>query len=489
MWGKLDDQFRCIMGAFLSLAGIKNRTIERDEVSHKENCKRQRMSSTFDEDNFRLIPSLPDEIAVQILARLPRVSHYNVKLVSRKWRATIMSSDLFKLRKELKTTEEWLYVLTKVEDDKFLWQALDPLSRKWLKLPPMPNVMYEEESPKATSGMWMRNMMGPSTKIADVIRGWLGRKDASNQMPFIGCAIGAVEGCLYVLGGFSRASTMRCVWRYDPVLNEWIEMTSMSTARAYCKTGILNNKLYVVGGVSRGRGGLAPLQSAEAFDPCTGTWSEVPSMPFSKAQVLPTAFLADMLKPIATGMTSYRGKLCVPQSLYSWPFFVDVGGEIYDPETDSWVEMPNGMGDGWPAKQAGTKLSVVVDGELYAFDPSSSLDSGKIKVYDHTEDAWKVVIGKVPICDFTDSESPYLLAGFHGKLHVITRDANHNIAVLQADLRNNLTLCSSTSTSLPAGSSHEYSYLEAESDTVIWKVIATTDFGSAELVSCQVLDV
>ncbi|BBG95709.1 hypothetical protein Prudu_004329 [Prunus dulcis] len=104
-------------------------------------------------------------------------------------------------------------------------------------------------------------------------------------------------------------------------------------------------------------------------------------------------------------------------------------------------DMPIGMGEGWPARQAGTKLSVVVDGELYAFDPSSSLDSGKIKVYDQGEDAWKVVIGKVPIHDFAGSESPYLLAGFHGKLHVITKDVNHEITVLRADLCSNLGLC------------------------------------------------
>ncbi|KAF9623128.1 hypothetical protein IFM89_037644 [Coptis chinensis] len=92
----------------------------------------------------------------------------------------------------------------------------------------------------------------------------------------------------------------------------------------------------------------------------------IPSMPFSKAQLLPTTFLADMFKPIATGMTTYRGRLCVPQSLYSWPFFVDVGGEVYDPESNTWLEMPSGMGDGWPARQASTKLSVVVEEELYA---------------------------------------------------------------------------------------------------------------------------
>ncbi|XP_042495515.1 F-box/kelch-repeat protein At1g22040-like [Macadamia integrifolia] len=499
------------MGSFLSSAG--NRACEYSELLQNENCKRQRLLLGFSDENPRLIPSLPDEISMQILARVPRICYLSVKKVSRSWNFAITSPELFNLRKELGMTEEWLYILSKVDDDRLLWYALDPLSKKWQRLPPMPNVAYEEEPKKGLSALRMWNVIGSSIKIADIIRGWLGRKDGLDRMPFCGCAIGAVDGCLYVLGGFSRSSAMRCVWRFDPVLNMWSEVSSMSIARAYCKTGILNGKLYVVGGVSRGRGGaLTPLQSAEVFDPHTGVWSQVPSMPFSRAQVLPTAFLADMLKPIATGMTSYRGRLCVPQSLYSWPFFVDVGGEIYDPETNSWVEMPTGMGEGWPARQAGTKLSVVVDGELYALDPSSSLDSGKIKMYDHQEDAWKVVVGKVPIRDFTDSESPYLLAGFLGRLHVITKDSNHEIAVLQANVCNRLSSSPSTSSSsvrttgasFPAcGSSVpsdvlpvtavDFSYQHcdstAEEETEAWKVIATRNFGSAELVCCQVLDV
>ncbi|XP_077213496.1 galactose oxidase/kelch repeat superfamily protein [Tasmannia lanceolata] len=476
------------MGAFLSLAGTKARTNEYTEFSQIETCKRQRMSSSFSDGNPRLIPSLPDEISIQILARLPRICYLNVKLVSRNWKTAVTSPEVFQLRKEHGTTEEWLYMLMKIEEDKLIWHALDPLSKKWQRLPPMPNMVYEEESKRGLSRLRMWNMASSSNKIADFIRGLLGWKDALDQMPFCGCAVGTVGGCLYVLGGFSRASAMRCVWRYDPCVNAWSEVTSMTMGRAYCKTGLLNNKLYVVGGVSRGRGGLTPLQSAEVFDPQMETWTQVPSMPFSRAQVLPTAFLADMLKPIATGMTSYRGRLCVPQSLYSWPFFVDVGGEIYDPETNAWVEMPAGMGEGWPARQAGTKLSVVVDGELYALDPSSSLDSGKIKIYDHQEDSWKVVVGKVPIRDFTDSESPYLLAGFLGKLHVITKEANHEIAVLQAELQMPVGSFPSTS-SPPANPMCENNDPLPEGEVDVWKIIATKNFGSAELVSCQVLDI
>ncbi|KAI3836540.1 hypothetical protein MKX03_031406 [Papaver bracteatum] len=465
------------MGQFFSVSTTKVGSTEGNEVPGCEMCKRQRMSSFTDGENPRLIPTLPDEISIQILARLPRIYYLKGKAVSRSWRSAIMSSELYDLRKEFGKTEEWLYILTKVEDEKLSWHAFDPWSQAWQRLPPMPDIAYGEEDKRVFSG------------LADVLRSWLGRRCPLDRLPFCGCAIGAVDGCLYVLGGFSKASAVKCVWRFDPILNSWSEVESMSVGRAYCKTGILNNKLFVVGGVSRGRGGLTPLQSAEVLDPRTGIWSEVPSMPFSRAQMLPTAFLADMLKPIATGMTSYRGKLCVPQSLYSWPFFVDVGGEIYDPLTNSWSEMPSGMGEGWPARQAGTKLSVVVDGELYALDPSTSLDSGKIKIYDHQEDVWKVVIGKVPIQDFTDSESPYLLAGFLGKLHVITKDASHDIVIMQADPNHQLDSDSSQSSASSSTSSQDQPESSEEVEPDVWRIICSRNFGSAELVSCQVLDI
>ncbi|CAN6584319.1 unnamed protein product [Malus baccata var. baccata] len=184
------------MGALLRLAGPKSERNEYHEISQNDTCKRQRMSPCTFEESQRLIPNLPDELSIQIIARFPRICYFNIRLVSRKWKETVTSSELFKLRKEI--------------------------------------------------------------------------------------------------GGFYKATTVRCVWRFDPIQNAWSGVTIMSASRAYCKTGILNNKLYVVGGVTRERGGLIPLQSAEVFEPSTGTWSEVPGMPFSRARALPTALLTDM---------------------------------------------------------------------------------------------------------------------------------------------------------------------------------------------------
>ncbi|GAB2247549.1 hypothetical protein Droror1_Dr00007431 [Drosera rotundifolia] len=473
------------MGAIMSLNN--SRTSSDHYNGARIPCKRQRMGSSFGGDEDRLIPCLPNEISLQILARLPRVHYLELKLVSRGWKAAITSPELYNWRRELGTTEEWLFIMSRSEG-RLLWHALDPVSQKWQNLPLMPFDSMEAGFLKGSGILHIFDIWGPSSKIVDALRGWLGKGDAYDKMRFSGCSIGAVNGCLYVLGGLSRTSTLKAVWRYDPVLNAWSEVCPMAAARAYSKTGVLKNKLYVVGGVNKGRNGLTPLQSVEVFDPEAGRWSEVPSMPFSRLHILPNAFLTDLLLPIATGLAMYRGKLYVPQSLYHWPFFIDVGGEVYDPETNSWIEMPNGMGEGWPAKQAGTKVTAVVEDELYALDPSSTMDTVMLRVHDSKDDAWKVVPGEISIYD-AEAESPYLLSSLRGKLHVITKDSNHDITVLQADTHNNMVPLSSASLHLVNTSRQKHAVGAEEAVSSIWRVFARRKGKTAELVGCQILNI
>lgn len=120
-----------------------------------------------------------------------------------------MSPELFCLRKELGTAEEWLYILTKVNDDKLLLYALDPLSGRWQRLPPIPNV----KKGLTALSYWVCSMLGSSIKIADVIMNLIRRKNVFNRKPFCGCSIEAVGGCIYALGAFSKALAMKYVWR------------------------------------------------------------------------------------------------------------------------------------------------------------------------------------------------------------------------------------------------------------------------------------
>ena len=146
------------MGSFLSLPSSKAQARGHSELP-TEGCKRLRMSvSSYDDANPRLIPCLPDEISVQILARVPRIYYLKLKLVSQRWKAAVTSSEAYELSKELKMTEEWLYILTHAEEYKLSWYALDPLSGKWQRLPPMPDFVSNIE-PKRLSGLRMWNVM------------------------------------------------------------------------------------------------------------------------------------------------------------------------------------------------------------------------------------------------------------------------------------------------------------------------------------------
>lgn len=245
------------MGAFLSSAAGKDQQWGHGEAPGPDSSKKMRhLTRLCSHGHPRLIPGLPDEISLQILARMPRMGYLKAKMVSRSWKAAITGAELYRLRKELGVAEEWLYILMRTTDDqKLVWHAFDPVSNQWQRLPLMPVISHSR-----VSGLGLVDLVNAGISIFDIIRCWLGQKELLGSiLPFCGCAVGAADGCLYFLGGFSIASTMKCVWRYDPSLNSWQEVSPMSTGRAFCKTSLLNNKLYVVGGISKGD----PLKSAE----------------------------------------------------------------------------------------------------------------------------------------------------------------------------------------------------------------------------------
>ncbi|KAJ0710744.1 putative F-box domain, kelch-type beta propeller, F-box-like domain superfamily [Helianthus annuus] len=396
----------------------------------------RKTSSRVWDDDPRLIPGLPDETSLQILARIPRIRYLSLKAVSRSWKAAVTSPEIYNTRKQLGTTEEWVYiVMNKGLDGRFL-HALDPISKTWQRLPPViPN--------------------------------------RSCKIEHRTCAFAAVDGCLYMLGGVSGCSSLTSVWKYDPVSNSWIAANPMSVGRAYFETGVLNNKLFVVGGISFSRVGgdnlysETPLQSAEVFDPEIGLWSDIPSMPCSKAN--PTAFLEGSHDLVRIGLASYRGKLYVPQRFSSVG-----GGEVYDPETNLWMDMPTGMAEGWPPC-FGTNQSVIVDGDLYALYRGLSSEDAKVYLYNHHDASWKVVVGYVPLHD----KSRYMLMGLLGKLHVVTKDDNDNIIVMRADKRDDST----------ASLDERDSESVTTSESYIWNVIASRNFGFGILEGCQNLDI
>lgn len=250
---------------------------------------------------------------------------------------------------------------------------------------------------------------------------------------------------LYVVGGFFRGKAIPRVLLFSPQTHSWSQGVPLGTPRAYCKAGAAGGKLFVVGGVHRGGGGLQPLVSGEVFDPVRGEWAALPDMTFKTApvrhlripfvervgavverarmggkQALPAAFLAGVLLPTATGLAVLpNSRLAVTQSLYHWPFFIDIGGEIFDPEAQSWEGMPQGMSEGWPLKQGGSKLSAVVCGRVFSLQPDGDAAGARLLAYTAASDSWqRCALQPLPL-ELHNAELTFLLASLNNALTII----------------------------------------------------------------------
>jgi len=152
-----------------------------------------------------------------------------------------------------------------------------------------------------------------------------------------------VEGKIYVMGGASvhpgakleglgGSSAHRTVDTnevYDPATNTWASRSPMPTGRNHLGVGVVNNKIYVLGGRV---GSVFVLASGtdivEEYDPATDSWS------YAKAR-MPTP-----RSGVAAG--TLGGKIYVAGGEYLNSQVVGAFRDLeaYDPVTDTWSMLP-----------------------------------------------------------------------------------------------------------------------------------------------------
>lgn len=102
-------------------------------------------------------------------------------------------------------------------------------------------------------------------------------------------AIGVVNNKIYIIGGrigaaFStRASNTDIVEEYDPATDQWGALKApMPTPRSAVAWGTHKGKIYVAGGEERIKPWQRTFRAVEAYDPRSNTWSILPPMTFPR---------------------------------------------------------------------------------------------------------------------------------------------------------------------------------------------------------------
>ncbi|XP_077224346.1 F-box/kelch-repeat protein At5g39560-like [Tasmannia lanceolata] len=156
-----------------------------------------------------LLPNLPNEIAIQCIARVPRSFHPNLSLVCKSWRSLLGSPLFFSTRSHLKCTQPFLYFRIFFHDFTSKWYVLDQCDGNPRKISPLPLI----PSPTLNTSA---------------------------------CALGPR---LFVLGGSVNNIPSSNVWVFDARTNSWEAGPKMTVGRRGPTVAVVNGKIYVVGNV------------------------------------------------------------------------------------------------------------------------------------------------------------------------------------------------------------------------------------------------
>ena len=236
----------------------------------------------------------------------------------------------------------------------------DPATDKWTKKSPMPRPAHHAALAAVNGKIYaFGGFVAPATTAIPLGAAWEPIADAYEFNPATdswkpiaplpgkrGSAIAAeVDGKIYVIGGattmegdkapfftaFGPAKVLATNEVYDPATNTWESRNPMSVPRNHAFSGVVNGKIYVIGGRT-GHGFILSATNTdvvEAYDPAANTWS----MPKER---MPTARSGG-----ASGTDGRRIYVAGGEVTTSELVGAFRAVEAYDPATNSWMTMPS----------------------------------------------------------------------------------------------------------------------------------------------------
>ncbi|KAG6505876.1 hypothetical protein ZIOFF_031184 [Zingiber officinale] len=287
-----------------------------------------------------LIDGLPDEIAIQCLARVPFYFHPQLQLVCHSWRTVLRSPRIIKTRCEVGASEELLCALA--YDPENIWQLYDPLLDRWITLPVMPSEIRHLARFGAASVGGKLFVIGGGSDRVDPLTGDHDRIFASNE-----------------------------VWSYDPLRFEWAQRSPMLVPRAMFACCALDGKIVVAGGFTNCR---ETITKAEIYDPQLDKWEPLPDLRHSHTSACSGVIIGGKMHVLHKGLSTIQ--------------ILDYGGKKWDVADYGWLQGPMAvvrgelyvLSNGCISKQYGDNLTDRV--VSYASDFQSRISFGMIGVGD-----------------------------------------------------------------------------------------------------------
>jgi N-acetylneuraminic acid mutarotase len=181
----------------------------------------------------------------------------------------------------------------------------------------------------------------------------------------------AVNGKIYVMGGVPAmsADALNDIQVYDPLTDEWTVEGNLPERRAGLATCVLDNKIYIAGGITAFPNGNLP-DGFYSYDPGSKSWTELSPLPSVRAMV---------------SMEVVDGKIYLVGGTGGGLANGTAFADVYDPDSDSWSSLPDLPANRWGTASGGIgSMLFCMAGITDFFSPGSATSF----IYDTEAGSW-----------------------------------------------------------------------------------------------------
>jgi hypothetical protein len=206
------------------------------------------------EEEGELIPGLPDDVAMECLARVPSRSHRRMRRVCRGWRGAVGSAEFRRRRRAAGAEEDVVFLVQAAPaggDGKGStpecalaaanlttgdWRRVKGPAESWGGVPLFAQCAAAGDDGRhvAVVGGWDPDTLRPTSevRVLDVPAGtWRRGRPMPDNRSFFGCA-GGIDGHVYVAGGHDESkNALRSALAYSVADDAWRALPDMSEER------------------------------------------------------------------------------------------------------------------------------------------------------------------------------------------------------------------------------------------------------------------
>ncbi|KAH9311051.1 hypothetical protein KI387_026086 [Taxus chinensis] len=216
----------------------------------------------------RLFPSLPDEVGIQCLLRIPYKYHQKLRKVCKSWEAALNSPEFYPERKRLKTCDEYIFLVTKINHPivckGFELSVYNPVEDKWgVRLSSIPGRAGLPVPVAVNQKLFMIGRSDHRKTVAEL----------PNHRYLCACSASPDgRGLIYIAGGGlisapGRGTFDRGAEVYHAEKNRWEALPDMNRSMGYWKGAFADGKFYVES--------THIERHLEVFDTKTQVWSSL----------------------------------------------------------------------------------------------------------------------------------------------------------------------------------------------------------------------